>query len=84
MVRHHWFTQVLDEDLVTSISAKQKFASFDTMIRAIRYVGATDADLHQLVVEDGLHSKGRGSIWIDLTPGRKNLLLVYPKWLQGG
>jgi hypothetical protein len=81
MLTGSWFSQVLAEDLATSISAKQKFASFDTMIRAVRYVGASEEALHQLVEEDGLDEKGRGAIWIDLVPGRRNLLLVYPQWL---
>ena len=81
MIRDQWFTQCLAEDLATSISAIQKFQSFETMIRALRYVGATEAAIAQLVDEDGLHAKGRGALWLDLQPSRKNLLLVYPKYL---
>ena len=42
--------------------------------RLLRYVGATDADIDQ--VHENVRRWSRGGVWIELAPGRKNLLKI--------
>jgi hypothetical protein len=44
----------------------------------LRYVGATDVNIDQLNTK--ITSWSRGGVWINLTPGRRNLLRIRQPW----
>ena len=52
-----------------------------TLIRVLRYVGATDAELEK--VDERIREWSRGSVFIGLTPGSRNLLRIRPPWSDG-
>lgn len=80
MLCGRWFTQVLlAEDMRTSISSFRYFDSFETVVKTVRYLGATDEEVNKLL--ERTDEIGRGSCTFTLLPGRKNLLGVKPEWL---
>jgi hypothetical protein len=52
----------------------------ETLIRLLRYVGATDSDIAD--VRESIFRWCRGSVFIDLAPGRKNLLRIRLPWAE--
>ena len=49
MLCAQWFTQVLlAEDMRTSISSFRYLDSFETVVKAVRYLGATDEEVNKL------------------------------------
>jgi hypothetical protein len=82
MLRERWFTQcLLAEDMQTSISGFQYFQSLETIIKALRYLGAADEELDEL--SERAESMGRGSCTFTLLAGRKNVLKLKQTWLSG-
>ena len=81
MLRNRWFTHpLMAGDLHTSISGFKHFDSFDTIVKALRYLGAIDQDLDELL--ERAERMGPGSCTFTLLPGRKNLLGIKPEWLR--
>ena len=78
--RDRWFTQALMPDCCTVAASFQYFASFETMLKALRYVGATEAEIAELL--DELRGKSHGSLWMTPAPGRKNLLGLRPVYFS--
>jgi hypothetical protein len=69
------------EDARTPISPFVTMKSYDTLLRLLRYVGATDGVIAE--VERDHRRWGRGTVYVDLLPGRKNLLRIRPPWNEG-
>ena len=76
--RDGWWVHAIAEDASTPIGEYVSVKDEATLIRLLRYVGATDADI-DLVHED-IRRGSRGGIWIDLEPGRRNLLRIRQPW----
>lgn len=68
----------LAEDARTSIGPYVTVAIKETLLRLFRHVGVCDAEIEE--AEADIRRWSRGSIWIDLTPGRKNLLRLRKPW----
>jgi hypothetical protein len=75
-----WVIHCTPETVHTPISPIVRTAEPDTLIHLLRYVGANDTDIDQ--VSQGI-PLGRGSIGINLTLGRKNLLHLRQPWSEG-
>jgi hypothetical protein len=73
-----WAVNCLLEDARTPISAFITMKSYDTLVRLLRYVGATDAVMAE--VERDHRRWGRGTLHIEILPGRKNLLRIRQPW----
>lgn len=79
MHRESWTVHCLLEDCQTPISP-HVFLHGDsaTLIRMLRYVGAGDEEIGQ--VETDVRRWGRGSVFLSLAPGRKNLMQIRQPW----
>jgi hypothetical protein len=73
-----WFVHAIADDALTPISPILPIRDYDTLIRLLRYVGARDSDIDKVNVSIG-HWR-RGSVWIKLEPGRRNLLRIRRPW----
>ena len=78
MLRDVWFVRCITEDARTIISPILRIANQNMLIRALRYVGATNAEITE--VDDRIRRWSRGSVMISLTPGRRNLLRIRQPW----
>jgi hypothetical protein len=76
MIRDTCRVHCLAEDAMTPISPLITVRDQRLMVRLLRYVGATDANIEE--VQTSILRWSRGSVWIELTPGRKNLLRIRP------
>jgi len=75
-----WVIHCTPETAHRPISPIVRTAELDTLIHLLRYVGAEDTDIEQVNHRIPL---GRGSIGINLTLGRKNLLHLRQPWSEG-
>ena len=81
MLCGRWSTQVLlAEDMRTSIGSFRYFDRFETVVKAVRYLGATDQEMDELL--ERTEEIGRGRCTFTLLPGRKNLLGIKTEWLR--
>jgi hypothetical protein len=80
MHRDGWWVHAIAEDASTPIGEYVSVKDEATLIRLLRYVGATDADI-DLVHED-IRRGSRGGIWIELLVGRRNLLHIRQPWCE--
>ena len=78
MLRDVWFVHCDADDARTPISPILRVRDQNILIRVLRYVGATDADV--VTIDHDIRHWSHGSVWIDLTPGRKNLLRIRSPW----
>ena len=69
------------DDSKTAISPILPVSDQPTLIRLLRYVGATDAEIKE--VDERIRQWSRGSVFISLAPGRRNLLRIRPPWSDG-
>ena len=76
MERDGWSVHCLAEDARTPISPYVDVAGLPTLIKLMRYVGATDEKIEQ--VHADIRRWSRGSVYVALAPGRKNLLRIRP------
>jgi hypothetical protein len=67
-----WFVQAITEDAKTPISPILEVPDQVTLIRLLRYLGAGEAEINGVNAKIGRWSCG--STWIELEPGRRNLL----------
>lgn len=80
-LRDCWSVHCVSEDALTCVSPTLLVSDQPTLIRLLRYVGATDAELKK--VDERIRDWGRGSVIISLAPGRRNLLRIQPPWSDG-
>ena len=73
--------QCNSDDSRTRVSPEINMKSLETLFRLLKYVGATNMDI--ATVKTSMRKWGQGSIRINLTPGRKNLLRIRPPWNEG-
>lgn len=73
-----WFVHAIAENALTPISPILPVRDQATVIRLLRYIGAGDSEMDEVNVNIGRWS--RGSTWIKLEPGRKNLLRIRQPW----
>jgi hypothetical protein len=73
-----WFVHAVGEDARIPISPILPVRDQATLIRLLRYVGAGDAEIEEVNVN--INRWLRGSTWIELVPGRKNLLRIWRPW----
>jgi hypothetical protein len=78
--RDTWYVHAIADDGFTLISPTLPVGDQATLIRLLRYVGATDSDIDDVNGKIGYES--RGSTWIDLMPGRRNLLRIQQPWSE--
>ena len=78
MLRDGWSVHCVSEDAKTPISPILPVSDQPTLIRLLRYVGATEAELEE--VHDRIRQWSRGSVFITLTRGRRNLLRIWRPW----
>ena len=76
--RETWFVHAVSDDSKTTIGPILPVSDQPTLIRLLRYVGATDAELEK--VDERIREWGQGSVFISLTPGRRNLLRIRAPW----
>jgi hypothetical protein len=76
--RDCWFVHCLADDERTAISPMLRISEQETLIHALRYIGAGDAEI--LEVHDAIRRWSRGSVVVTLAPGRKNLLRIRHPW----
>lgn len=76
-----WLVHSIADDSKTPISPILPVSDQSTLIRLLRYVGATDVELEE--VHERIRKWSRGSVFISLAPGRKNLLRIRPPWSDG-
>ena len=81
MLRDAWHVHCLATDAKTPISPFSTVRDQATLIRLLRYVGATDAEVEE--VHDGIRRWSRGTVQIHVEPGRKNLLRLRPPFSEG-
>ena len=77
-LRDCWSVHCVSEDALTCISPTHLVPDQPTLIRLLRYVGATYAELKK--VDERIREWGRGSVFVTLAPGRRNLLRIRPPW----
>jgi ribosomal protein L40E len=65
---------MLHLDCKTALSPWTRFASAETLEKAMRYLGATDAQMEDH--RQSMRAWGQGSTHIRLLPNRKNLLCI--------
>jgi hypothetical protein len=75
-----WFVHVIADDGFTLISPTLPVGDRATLIRLLRYVGAGESEIDDVNEKIGYES--RGSTWIDLVPGRRNLLRIQHPWSE--
>ena len=75
-----WSVHAMAEDAATPISPILEVRNQGTLIRLLRYVGAGDAEIEEVNAKTG--SWMRGSTWIELLPGRRNLLRIRRPWSE--
>ena len=80
-LRDCWSVHCVSKDALTCISPTLLVPDQPTLIRLLRYVGATDAELKK--VDERIREWGRGSVIISLAPGRRNLLRIRAPWSDG-
>ena len=73
-----WFVHAIADDERTSISPILPVPDQVTLIRLLRYIGAGDSEIDEVDKNIGLWS--RGSTWINLVSGRRNLLRIQLPW----
>ena len=73
-----WFVHAMDADAQTPISPILPLREQATLVRLLRYVGAGAAEMEE--VNGNIGRWSRGSTWIELAPGRKNLLRIRRPW----
>jgi hypothetical protein len=76
--RDSWFVHAISEDTQTPISPILPVRDQATLIRLLRYVGATEENIEQ--AHEDIRRWNRGGVWIELAPGRKNLLRIRRPW----
>jgi hypothetical protein len=76
--RETWFVHAISEDASTPIRPILQVPDQVMLIRLLRYIGAGDAEIDEVNANIGCWS--RGSTWIDLEPGRRNLLGIRQRW----
>ena len=77
-LRDCWSVHCVSEDALTCISPTLLVPDQPTLIRLLRYVGATDTELKK--VDERSREWGRGSVFVNLTRGRRNLLRIRAPW----
>lgn len=75
MHRDGWSVHCLAKDGKTVISPFMEVASESTLLRLLKFCGATDAALEE--AQRDIDRWGRGSIWLEVTPKGKRLLRVW-------
>jgi hypothetical protein len=78
MHRDVWHVHSIAEDARTPVGQYVSVTDEATLIRLLRYVGATEENIEQ--VREDIRRWNRGGVWIELTPGRKNLLRIRLPW----
>jgi hypothetical protein len=78
LLRDVWHVHCITEDARTPISPFRTVRDQATLIRLLRYVGATDANIEE--VHERIRKWSRGSVYVDLVPGRENLLRIRRPW----
>jgi hypothetical protein len=73
-----WHIHAVSEDAKTPISPFRQVRDQATLIRLLRYVGASDAEIEE--VHTRIRQWSRGGVFLDLAPGRRNLLKIRPPW----
>lgn len=76
-----WFIQCLAEGTRAPISSVVSVAEAATLIHVLRYVGANDIEIDE--VNNTIADQRRGTVAIELAPGRKNLLQLRRPWSDG-
>jgi hypothetical protein len=78
--RDTWYVHAIADDGHTPISPTLPVGDQAMLMRLLRYVGAGDSDIDDVNEKIGYES--RGSTWIDLVPGRRNLLRIHSPWSE--
>jgi hypothetical protein len=73
-----WFVHAIANDERTSISPILPVPDQVTLIRLLRYIGARDPEIDE--VDKNIGHWSRGSTWINLVSGRRNLLRIQLPW----
>jgi hypothetical protein len=75
-----WWAHCIAEDARTPITPFVSVASEESLIRLLGNVGATDSDIAS--VREDIRRWNRGSVFVELVPGRKNLLRIRLPWAE--
>lgn len=81
MHRDGWNIHCVAEDCRTVISPYRQVATIESLLKLLRYAGATEADLDG--VQQCIRCWSRGSVFITLATDRKNLLAIRSPWNRG-
>lgn len=81
MERGDWWVHCIASDAKTPISPHVSVKTQETLIRLLRYVGAGAENIAE--VESCIRQWHRGSVRIQIAPGRKNLLRLRKPWSDG-
>ena len=81
MLRDCWLVHCVSDDARTPVSPILPVSDQPTLIRLLRYVGCNRCGMDE--VHDRIRQWSRGSVFISLTPGRKNLLRIRAPWSDG-
>jgi hypothetical protein len=72
MLRDGWLVHCIADDAKTPISPFLRVASESTLLRLLRFCGATEKTMAE--VERDMARWGRGSVWVNVTEDGKRLL----------
>jgi hypothetical protein len=75
-----WFVHAIAGDAATSISPILEVRDQVTLLRLLLYIGASEANVDEVNMKIGRWS--RGCTWIELAPGRRNLLRIRQPWSE--
>jgi hypothetical protein len=73
-----WSVHAVADDARTPISPILPVTDQVTLIRLLRYVGASETEIDE--VNQNIGRWSRGSTWIELAEGRRNLLRIRQPW----
>jgi hypothetical protein len=73
-----WLVHTVDKDGITPISPILPVPDQLTLVRLLRYVGAGDSEINE--VDKNIGQWSRGSTWINMVSGRRNLLRIRLPW----
>lgn len=76
-----WYVHAVTEDCGTGISRMITVHSEETLLRLLRYLGATEEELECVLYK--LNQWSRGGVFLNLTSGRRNLLGIRSPWSDG-
>jgi hypothetical protein len=70
-----WTIGCLAEDCRTTVASRTEAKDKETLFKLLRYVGASEEQMTK--AEESIQISNHVSVWVDLIPGRKNLLRLW-------